>query len=202
MWIYLQAVENAGKNPNDNWLFVGSACENPHLKGTDLFYENLSEEELACRRDGKPMAAGRLVIHAYQESKHLLKGVPKGWASINEPPKEALIGVAIDTHPQTAHAVLCVAITKTDIVFFNERFEKGSIEAIASWLQSKPYYNQIGYFLIEPAAFIPDQTTGRSYADVFQALGIDVQRASKAREQCIQLTNEFFFNDKRHMRVS
>lgn len=199
MWMYNQSLELTSKYPNDYWMYQGSATENGHVSGLDNFYATLSEEELACRRDGRPMAMGRLVIHAYREEKHLLKGCPKGWESLDRPPKDVFFGCAIDTHPQTAHAALIVAITKTDAIFCAELFEKGSIEMICRWLKSKPYFNQIGYFLLDPSAWIVDQTTGRCYADIFLENGIRVQKGSKKRTEAIQATNEAFFNEGKHV---
>lgn len=201
MWMWDEAVMQSTAHPDYYWMYTGKAGENAHLKGMDAFYETLSEEELACRRDGRPMAAGRLVIHGYSESKHLSRGTPAGWKSIDEPPEDALIAVAIDTHPQTPHATLAVAITPTDAIIFDERFAKGSIEEIANWLKGKSWYDQIGYILIEPAAFIVDQTTKRSFADDFEKYGIELTKGSKARTEAIKSTNEHFYNNKPHLWV-
>lgn len=201
MWIYDDAVKFSMEQPDKYFFYQGSALENKHVKGLEEFYSTLSEEELACRRDGKPMAMGRLVIHAYNEKRHLLKGVPKGWKNEKEPPKECMVAVAIDTHPQTPHAVLVCAVSLTDVIFFDERFERGSIKGIADWLKSKPYFDQIMYTLIEPAAFITDQSSGMSYADEFEANGILLEKGSKARTECIKLTNERFFDKTRPMYI-
>lgn len=199
MWMWDEAVSESLKHPEYHWMYTGPAGENKHVKGLEKFHSSLSEEELACRRDGRPMAAGRLVIHAYSETKHLMRGLPLGWRDIHEPPEDALIAVAIDTHPQTPHATLVAAITPTDCIVFDERFEKGSIKDICEWLQNKPYYNQIGYVLIEPAAFIIDQTTKRCFADDFAAYGIPLTKGSKARTDAIKATNEAFFRTKPHL---
>lgn len=192
LWIWELFSTKSVERPKDYWFYQGSTLENPHLKGEQMFFENLSEEELACRRDGKPLALGRLVIHGYSPDHHLLKGVPKGWKDEETPPKDALVIVAIDTHPQTAHAVLVCAVTPTDAIFFDERFKGGSIKDIANWLKNKPYFRQIAFFLIEPAAFIVDQNTGTCYADTFYAEGINVEKGTKQRTEAIKTTNEAF----------
>jgi hypothetical protein len=195
IWIYELFVKGVTESKEIYWMYSGSSSENPHVKGLKLFHESLSEEELACRRDGKPLSMGRLVIHAYNEKKHLMKGTPVGWLDCKIPPKDLLIAVAIDTHPQTAHAVLVAAVSPTDVIFFDEYFEKGSIDAIAKWLISKPYFSQVGYTLLEPAAWIVDQTTKRCYADTFYGYGIEVTKASKERTRAIQVTNEAFYTN-------
>ena len=68
---------------------------------------------------------------------------------------------------------------------------------IASWLKSKPWFNQVGYFLIDPSAFIEDQSSRYSFAHALHDLGIPVEKASKARTECIKLTNEAFYNKER-----
>lgn len=192
LWIWELFTAKSAERPKDYWFYQGSTLENPHLKGEEMFFENLSDEELACRRDGKPLALGRLVIHGYSPDHHLLKGIPKGWIDEDTPPKDALICVAIDTHPQTAHAVLVCAVTPTDAIFFDERFKGGAIKDICDWLKSKPWFNQIGFVLIEPAAFIVDQNSGTCYADTFFNEGIAVEKGSKQRSEAIKLTNEAF----------
>lgn len=192
LWIWELFNTKSVERPKDYWFYQGSTLENPHLKGEDMFFENLSEEELACRRDGKPLALGRLVIHGYSPDHHLLKGVPKGWKDEDTPPKDALVVVAIDTHPQTAHAVLVCAVTPTDAIFFDERFKGGAVKDICNWLKDKPYFPQIVFALIEPAAFIVDQNSGTCYADTFYAEGINVEKGSKQRTEAIKLTNEAF----------
>lgn len=199
MWIYDDATKQSIEQPEIAWSYVGSATENKHAEGFEMFYQSLSDEELACRRDGRPMAMGRLVIHGYREAENLLRGCPKGWTLDDTPPPEWFVGLALDTHPQTPHAALAVAISPTDVIFFDELFQKGSMQSIAEWIRSRPYYKQIGYYLIEPGAFIQDQTTGRSYADVLLDLGIPVEKASKARTECIKATNEAFYNRDRKL---
>ena len=192
MWIWDLFKAKALERPDDYWYYQGSTLENPHLQGEDLFFENLSEEELACRRDGRPLALGRLVIHGYSQEHHLLKGIPKGWTNEDTPPKDAIIYVAVDTHPQTAHAALVCAVTPTDAIFFDERFKGGSVRDICTWLKSKPWFNQIGFVVLEPAAFIVDQNSGTSYADIFFNEGINVEKGSKQRTEAIKMTNEAF----------
>lgn len=196
-WIHDEAVKMSLEQPEICWSYTGSATENGHAKGFELFYAGLSDEELACRRDGRPLAAGRLVIHGYSEVRNLLKGCPRSWSSPSHPPADWYCACAIDTHPQTPHAVLCAALSPTDVIFCDELFRRGTMRDIAQWLKSRPYFHQIGYFLIEPAAFIPDQTTGRCYADVLREEGIPVEKGSKARTECIKATNEAFYNEDR-----
>lgn len=202
MWIHDEAIKLSLERPEICWSYTGSATENHHAEGFDLFYAGLSEEELACRRDGRPLAAGRLVIHGYREAEHLLNRCPTGWTTPEDPPPDWYVGVAIDTHPQTPHAALAVAISPTDAIFFSEFFKKGTMKDIADWLKSKKWFNQIGYFLIDPSAFIADQSSGRSFADALYDLGIPVEKASKARTECIKLTNEMFYGKTPHLWIS
>lgn len=197
MWIHDEATKLSLENPEICWMYTGSATENKHAEGFDLFYAGLSEEELACRRDGRPMAMGRLVIHGYREAENLLRNCPIGWTSPDNPPPDWYVGVAIDTHPQTPHALLAVAISPRDVIFFDEFFQKGTMRDIALWLKSKSWFNQVGYFLIDPSAFIRDQSSNYSFADALYDLGIPVEKASKARQECIKLTNEAFYNKER-----
>lgn len=209
-WMYHQVKRLASENPDMYWMYTGDTDENLVLSEEDKheYFRNLSEEDLRCRKEGKPVALSRMVISNFREDRHILEGTPKGWKDPLTPPPEYMVCVATDTHPQTPHATLCVALSPPTegapqgaIFIFEEKFEKGSVRAIAEWIKGKPYFSQIMYYLLEPAAFVEDQDTGRCYADNFFEAGLEPQKGTKKRAEAIVYFNALFAQKDRPVYV-
>jgi len=206
-WMYHYAEEQFVKDPKNNWTYNGDTDENLTLsqEAKDVYFDQLSEEDRACRKAGKPVALSRLVIGNYDEKKHLLRGTPRGWKDPFTPPRDHTIVASTDTHPQTPHATLKVAISPLGEVFvYSERFERGAIkgeDSISEYILECPEASQLYYFLLEPAAWVEDQTTGRRYVDDFFEAGLAPQKGSKKRTDIITLMNLFFGNKDRKIFV-
>jgi hypothetical protein len=197
-WMFYQASENEKENPDRYWTYQGDTDENVTLsaQAKEDYFGNLSEDELACRKSGRPVALSRLVISNFNREVHVLKNKPVGWASSIHPPEEYAICAATDTHPQTPHATLMVAISPLeDIFIYDERFKKGPIKgenSISEWLKEKQEFARCLYYLLEPGAWVEDQTTGRRYVDDFYEAGLNPEKGSKKRKENIILMNDLF----------
>lgn len=206
-WMYHYAEETFLADPENNWLYNGDTDENLTLsqEAKDVYFGQLSEDDKACRKAGKPVALSRLVIGNYDEERHLLRGTPRGWANPLTPPVDYTVVAATDTHPQTPHATLKVAISPLGEVFiYSERFKKGAIQgpdSIADYILNCPEIDQLYYYLLEPAAWNEDQTTGRRYVDDFFEAGLQPERGSKKRTEIIILMNALFGDPNRKVYV-
>lgn len=201
-WMYFRADEQSKLEANRFWMYEGDTDENLSLtqESKDDYFSDLSEDEKAARKRGKPLAVSRTVISNFSYDKHVLKGTPHGWQNVFTPPSSYMVCIACDTHPQTPHATLKVAVSPKDEIFvYNERFEKGAISgenSICEWIKKSPEYDQLYYFLLEPGAWVEDQTTKRAYVDDFRAGGLDPQKGSKKRTENIVLMNQAFAQRK------
>ncbi|NJO48347.1 MAG: hypothetical protein HC840_01365 [Leptolyngbyaceae cyanobacterium RM2_2_4] len=127
-WMFHAASNMEISSPDKCWTYIGDTDENITLseENKENYFSTLSEDELACRKSGKPIALSRLVVSNFDRNKHVLRGTPIGWSSPLVPPKEFMICIATDTHPQTPHATLKVAVSpRGDIFVYGERFQKG-----------------------------------------------------------------------------
>ena len=183
-WMYDHVLENAGKNPEEYWMHKGPTDENPTLteKNKTFYFSQIeNRDELECRRLGTPLAYGRLVYSGYNESIHLMEHTPAGWSSPLKPSKDYMICYAIDTHPQTPHAVLFIAVSPTWIIIYNEIFEKITrnykVKDLGEAVLETLGDSYVGYGLLEPAAYIEDAETGQCYADDFYDVGLSLQPA-------------------------
>lgn len=195
VWMYNYIVDNAAKDPNNFWYFTADMADNPlnSPEEIEMFLSQLTPDERDARQKGLPLAFGNIVYSTYDETKHLLKGCPNGWTNPYTPPLDYMLALAIDTHPQTPHAVLFIAISPNGhIHIYDECFQKGNLAALSDAIHEKTQGRQCAYYLCEPAAWNEDQTTGRCYADSLWEHGIPVTKASKDKSHGIILTKEFF----------
>lgn len=205
VWMYNETIENAKDDPENYWWFEATMDDNPTLsEGAKRLYLNqLPEDERAARRAGKPLAYGRLVFHQYDPTLHDYDGHLQGWPTPNRPPeKDTMVAYAVDTHPQTPHAALFVAVSALgDIDFYDEIYEKGSIAKLSDLVKSKLQGVRVQYGLCEPAAWNEDQGSGKSYADMFAEAGLDLIPASKRKEDAILQTQLLLGQRKRTIRI-
>lgn len=206
-WMYHEATNLEEDDPTQVWTYTGDTDENLTLteSAKEQYFKTLSDEDLACRKSGRPVALSRLVVSNFSPQKHILKGTPRGWSNPFTPPKENMVAIAVDTHPQTPHAVLKVCVSPHEEIFiYGERFKKGSIkgkDSVAEWILSSSDYKQVEYLLLEPGAWIEDQTTGRRFVDDFYDAGLSPEKGSKKRTENIILFNELFGNPARKVYV-
>lgn len=204
VWMYNETIENTKNEPSLYWWFEATMDDNPTLSEEDkkLYLDQLPEDERAARRAGIPLAYGRLVFGFYDEDVHMVETVP-AWGNPNKPPfKDHMVIVAIDTHPQTPHAVLFISINLLgEIDIYDEIYEKGTIQELSTWVKKKCEGLRVHYMLCEPAAWNEDQGSGESYADIFYAQGLDLIPASKRKEDAILLTQQLLKQRVRVVRI-
>tara|TARA_R110000803_G_scaffold136034_1_gene202999 strand:- start:34662 stop:36182 length:1521 start_codon:yes stop_codon:yes gene_type:complete len=169
------------ENGLSKWMVTGKTSDNPHLtaKAIAKFEMSLTEAQKQCRLNGIPLSLEGIIYKEFTYDKHVFKGCPKGWEASNRPPTDYTIRVAIDPHPETPHAVLCVATSPLgQSFFFEEIFEHCNGDTLCERIN----LTLIGYepliYLMDPAGFI-EYHDGTSMADVFDEEGIFVTKAPK-----------------------
>jgi hypothetical protein len=205
VWMYNEMVENALKDPHLYWWFEATMDDNPLLSEEDkqLYLSQLPEDERAARRAGKPLAYGRLVFSMYEPDVHLFDGIVPGWDRVSVPPrKDHMVVYAIDTHPQTPHAGLFIAINnRMEIDVYDELWEKGTIAHISGIIKTKTEGTRVEYALCEPGAWNEDQGGGKTYMDLFTESGLSFIPGSKRKEDAILLLQQFLKQRTRPVRI-
>jgi hypothetical protein len=210
-WLYYMFSEAVPENTEENgmWWCEASIWDNPTLSAEAIeeYFKSVADPaERACRESGRPLAQGNLVISTYSEKVHLWnveeRGLPAGWKDAYTPPEAYACALAIDTHPQTPTAVLFVAISPLDHVFFYDELsigtlEKDRISLVADEIIKRVQRVRMEYMLCEPAAWCQDPESGRCFADVFFEHGLDVEKASKERTWAIQQTRILFASERK-----
>lgn len=194
VWMYNEMVDNSKLFPHLFWHFEASMDDNPTLSPEDkeLYLNSLPEDERIARQTGKPLAHSRLVFGHYDEDVHVVEVVPS-WPNPSRPPIENMVVYAVDTHPQTPHAVLFASVSPMgEVDIYDELYQKGMITELAGWIKEKLQGLRVYYGLCEPAAWNEDQGSGKSYADIFGECGLDLIPASKRKEDAIILTQQWF----------
>lgn len=203
VWMYNEMIENTKNKPEFYWWFEATMDDNPTLSAEDkeLYLSQLPDDEKAARRAGKPLAYGRLVFHQYDTVYHEVDAVPS-WPHPDRPPEDHMVVYAIDTHPQTPHAVLFVAVDpQGNVDIYDEIWQKGLIDDIAQMVKARTTGLRVHYALCEPAAWNEDQGSGKTYADMFTEAGLDLIPASKRKEDAILQTQLLLGQRKRRVRV-
>jgi hypothetical protein len=203
VWMYNEFLQNTVEFPKLYWWFEASMDDNPtlSLEDKELYLQQLPDDEREARKTGKPLAYSKLVFGYYDEDVHCVESVP-GWGNPNKPPLENMVVYAIDTHPQTPHAVLFISISPlNDVDIYDEIYEKGTIKELCKIIHGKLEGTRVHYGLCEPAAWNEDQGSGGSYADIFGEEGFSLIPASKRKEDAIILTQQLFKQRIRVVRV-
>lgn len=202
-WMYNEIKEDAKKNPDVYWWFEATMDDNPVLADEDkeLYISQLPQDEQDARRKGTPLAHGRLVFGDFDEDFHVVDQVPSSWKNF-KPGFEDMVVFAIDTHPQTPHAGLFIAVNEAgEIDIYDEIWQKCKIEELCKMVKDKLSGLRVHYGLVEPAAWNRDQGSGYCYADTFYEQGLDVMPGSKQKDMAIMLTQQLFKQRKRVVRV-
>jgi len=214
VWMYNEMLENAKNQPHLYWWFEATMDDNPTLSEEDkeLYLSQLPEDERASRRAGTPLAYGRLVFSQYSPVAHDVEAIGS-WPFPDRPPlQDYMVAYSIDTHPQTPHAVLFVAISKDgDIDFYDEIWQKGLIsgkdevhperDSLATAIKKRMVGVRVHYALCEPAAWNEDQGSGKTYADMFAEEKLSLTPASKRKEDAILKTQQLLGQRKRKVRI-
>lgn len=203
-WMYTEMVANSKLQPELFWFFEASMDDNPLLSEQDkeLYLSQLTEDEREARRKGTPLAYGRLVFSDYHEDYHLLKGSHPGWPQIIKPTFKESVRYAIDTHPQTPHAVVFAAVSSDGAIdIYDEIFKKCRINELAILVREKLGGLRVDLELCEPGAWNEDQGSGVCYADIFYEHGLSLIPGSKRKEDAILLTQQLFKQRLRPFRI-
>lgn len=203
-WMYTEQVANTKMSPTLYWWFEATMDDNPTLSEQDkeLYLSQLPPDELEARRNGTPLAYGRLVFSDFSEDLHLLSEAPANWITGRPPFTTHMVAYAIDTHPQTPHAGLFVSVDALgDIDIWDEIWHKCRITELADIVIAKLQGCRVAYGICEPAAWNEDQGSGFCYADMFYSKGLDLVPGSKRKEDAILLTQELFKQKKRKIRI-
>jgi hypothetical protein len=194
-WMYMEQVANTKLRPDLFWYFEATMDDNPLLADEDkqLYLDQLPADQRESRRKGTPLAFGRLVFPDFSDDYHVLRGPHPGWPNITKPPFSCSVRYAIDTHPQTPHAVLFAAVSPDgSIDIYDEIFEKCRIKELAALVKAKLVGLRVDVQLCEPAAWNEDQGSGTCYADMFYEEGLDLVPGSKRKEDAIMLVQQLF----------
>lgn len=173
------------------WMITGSSYDNPHLNAENIeeFEEDLTEAEKQCRIHGLPLALSGLVYKNFRYDVHVLEKAPFGWDDVLSPPDDYMLRVAIDTHPETPHAVLFEATSPQGLKFyFAELFRKCLIGELSESIHGVMNGRFVQMYLCDPSAFIEHPTDGSSMSDVFFENGIPVEKAPKDLQRGILAT--------------
>lgn len=203
VWMYNEMLENAKTQPSLYWWFEAHMDDNPTLSEEDkqLYLNQLPEDERLARKSGKPLAYGRLVFGHFDEDIHVVETV-QSWPAPATPPREAMVVYAIDTHPQTPHAGLFIAVSPDGAIdIYDEIYEKGTIRELSRIVKKKLEGLRVHYGICEPAAWNEDQGSGTCYADIFYEEGLDLIPGSKRKEDAILLTQQLFKQRVRTVRI-
>lgn len=190
----------------------GSMHDNPYLgeEAKRDYLNSLPPEERECRELGIPLERAGRIYKQFQYDVHVLDKLPRGWDAYDNPPPEYSIYYAIDPHPQTPHAVLCLAIAPSgEWFFFDEVFKHTSIRPIPGYDQ--PSLTQliwrcllgrnVIYGICDPLGFIVTPITMTCMADDLNTEGLLPRPATKDLSRGIVAT-QAAFSEPNHIYVS
>lgn len=184
----------------NGWYYEGSTYENPHLskQAIEEFERMLTEDEKSCRLYGKPLHLAGLVYKMFNPEQHVLTEPPSGWPALDRPPKDALLYITIDPHPQVPTAVLFCAVCPGDRRrhYYMDIFSRGVVAEVAEQVRRLAAGYRVAKVRIDPAAFIRDPITGRSVANEFRRAGLIVLKARRNKSQGImRVQQELLLNN-------
>lgn len=217
MWIYdyFNSEEAKDKAGRESWR--ATMRDNPHL--TDIaiekYAEDLTDDERQCRIEGLPLELSGLVYKEFRRDTHVLKELPARvvipqtkenpeqvyeWRDFHLPPKDHLLYVRVDPHPQTPHAVSFFALGPSGVpVQCHEIWLATDADSIAR--ETRDYIRSTGLYLaglkMDPAAWVPDSVTRvASIAQTFAKYDLFASRASKDMTNGILKTRTALKNRK------
>jgi hypothetical protein len=189
--VRIEKLDKPLEKDKNHWMITGSSYDNPHLSKEDvaMFEDELSEAERQCRIEGLPLALSGLIYKNFKYDEHVLTKVPHGWEGPKTPPKNYMIRVAIDPHPQTPHAVMFEATSPTGLKFYYaELFRKELISQLSEAIHEVTGMRFVQQYICDPSAFIEHPVDGSSMSDIFYQNSIPVERAPKDLERGIMAT--------------
>lgn len=170
---------------NDRFAIQATTYDNPYLTRTAIaaYEATLTEAERDARIKGIPLELSGLVYKEFDWERHVLKQVPYGWVDYRTPPKDYTISYAIDTHPDVPTAILFLAVSPhNQIFFYDELFLQKTPDIIAEEVKRRIHGYRVHYRKCEPAAWIRDPITGGCLADEYMKHGLLMDKSSKAKD--------------------
>lgn len=195
--------ENSAEINKSCWCEIGSTYDNPYLTASGIaeFEQLITEDERQCRLHGLPLELAGLVYKEFKRDVHVLKELPAGWTAWNDPPRDHCIFVAIDPHPKTPHAVLFIAVGPHQLpIVYDEIFIHTDIDQLADIILARLKGRSYVPVKCDPIAWIEDPISGECFARRFEARGLPVLKASKAKQFGI-LTLKSVFKQPRGIRM-
>lgn len=193
-------VELGEESSSNRVTVTASMLDNPYIseEGRREFIETLTPEERECRIYGKPLILSGLVYKEFDQTKHVLLKVPKGWKDFKTPPSNYTIYVRIDPHPRTPHAVLFAAVAPTGEIFiYDEIFQATTIHNLSAMILEKTKGKFLFSVKVDPIAWNPNPIDGTTIADVFRECGLHgIVKASKDLSTGILKTKEYLRGEK------
>lgn len=202
-WIYDYFFEQDMKSFREGRTAVqGTIYDNPNLEAAAIaeFERDLTEDEKACRLMGIPLELSGRVYKEFSPDVHVLTDVPAGWRDFHLPPKNWILNVRIDPHPQTPHAVLFSATGPEQVPHLvNEIFLPTDAKSLAETVNA--YIAEVSCFVntvkCDPAAWVADSITRQAcVADAFAEVGLIVSKASKDKTNGILHMRSVFKNPR------
>ncbi len=183
-WIndYFFPQDTGGQLRDSVWADTGSIYDNPYLLKDAIaeFEALLTEDEKQCRLYGIPLHLSGLIYKEFSWDKHVLKDLPLGWTSYENPPLDYTIYTAVDPHPQTPHAVLYCALNALGQKFyFVDTFRHCSIADLSADIRRVHFGRHALWTKVDPIAYINDPITETNMAYEFERHGVCVERATK-----------------------
>jgi hypothetical protein len=160
----------------------------------ELYFKNLTPEQVECRRKGMPMEMGSIVYFNFDQRRHVPDKleVPFSWKGPLEPPDDWNRAYAIDPHGGKPHAVLFVAWSETAVVLYHEIWDKCLladkeeagvvIPGLATKIKSVMKDQYFNFQRCDPIAWNADPVGGRVWAQIFWDMGLEPLRAPKCPE--------------------
>lgn len=183
-WIYDRFnPEEAADKKTYRFSVRATMDDNPYLTASakDRYLDNLTPEEVECRRLGVPLELTGLVYKEFQREVHILKSLPLGWTDWWSPPLDWTIYAAIDVHEQTPQAVMFVAVPPKGVpIIYNEIWESCTADTLAENVKRHLAGRNVGFIKADPRAWNEDPVYRVSMASRFMANGLAVEKASKA----------------------
>jgi len=191
-WIY-DYFTDPDNLREDRFSVRATIYDNPYLstEAIQRFADELTDDEKECRLLGVPLELSGLVYKEFKREQHVLTTLPKGWTSWTNPPDTYTIYVSIDVHSQTPQAVLFVAVGPVGPpIIYDEIWRPCTADELAAEVLLRTTGRTIGFIKCDPRAWDEDPVYHVSMAQRFFALGLNVEKASKALTFGIQNMRE------------
>ena len=176
-----------------SYMIEGTIYDNKYLspEAISAFEATLTADEKECRLFGKPLHKAGLIYKCFQNDKHVLSSLPRGWCSFMEPPVDWSYYLYIDPHPHTPHMVLFLVVDPFGRkYYFADIFEKCLISQLVVKIKTILGPRRVVRVRCDPIAFIEDPVDGNNMASEFFRCGLSVEKASKDLSRGILRVNE------------